>query len=279
KTEKEYKEKFEFLKEVDAKALQSEWRHLKSAYDNFFRNLKKGFKGDFPRFKSKKSRQSYTTYNINNNCKIYFKSKKLKLPKTKAWINFEDDREFDEEIKHITVSKTRSGKYYASILVEIVSNIEPMKKINENKIVAFDISATDFLITKRFKLTNPRFYRTEHHRLRKYHKEVSRRKKGSKNRERTRVKLARIYEKINNRKKDWINKITHLLSDKKIYFSHGSYILGVLIVQGSSEEFQYRLNLFSLIFEKKYENVLKNYTGKISEFKSSRDLIPDVFTK
>ncbi|TFF88580.1 MAG: hypothetical protein EU549_02730 [Promethearchaeota archaeon] len=76
--------------------------------------------------------------------------------------------------------------------------------------------------------------------------------------------------------KDQIHVIDH--GDKKIYFSHGSYILGVLIVQGSSEEFQYRLNLFSLIFEKKYEDILKNYTGKISEFKSSRELIPEVFT-
>ncbi|MBD3228927.1 MAG: helix-turn-helix domain-containing protein, partial [Candidatus Lokiarchaeota archaeon] len=131
KTEKEYKQEFEFLKEVDSKAVQSEWRHLKSTYDNFFRNLKKGVKGGVPKLKSRKSRQSYTTYNINNNCKIYFKSKKLKLPKTKVWINFEDNRKFDEETKHITVSKTRSGKYYASILVEIESNIEPMKKLNE----------------------------------------------------------------------------------------------------------------------------------------------------
>ena len=72
KTEKEYKQEYSFLKEVDSKALQSEWRHLKSAYDNFFKNLKKGSKKGFPRYKSKKSKQSYTTFNINNNCKIDF---------------------------------------------------------------------------------------------------------------------------------------------------------------------------------------------------------------
>ncbi|MBD3229469.1 MAG: IS200/IS605 family element transposase accessory protein TnpB, partial [Candidatus Lokiarchaeota archaeon] len=213
KTEKEYKEEFEFLKEVDAKALQSEWRHLKSAYDNFFRNLKKGIKGGFPKFKSRKSRQSYTTYNINDNYKIDFKKRKLKLPKIKIWINYKDDREFDEEIKHITVSRTRSGKYYASILIELESDIEPKQEIQEAKIIGFDMSSTDFLITKRFKFTNPRFYRTEQHKLRKYHKEVSRRKKGSNNRNRSKNKLARIYEKISNRKKDWIHNIAHLLSE------------------------------------------------------------------
>jgi len=212
KTEKEYKEEFEFLKEVDAKALQSEWRHLKSAYTDFFRNLKKGIKSGFPKYKSKKSRQSYTTYNINDNCKIDFKKRKLKLPKIKGWINYKDNRKFDEEIKHITVSKTRSGKYYASILIEIESDIQPKQEIQEAKIIGFDMSATNFLITKRFKFTNPRFYRAEQNKLRKFHKEVSRRKNGSNNRNRSKNKLARIYEKINNRKKDWTHKITHILS-------------------------------------------------------------------
>ena len=213
KTEKEYKEEFEFLKEVDAKALQSEWRHLKSAYTDFFRNLKKGIKSGFPKYKSKKSRQSYTTYNINDNCKIDFKKRKLKLPKIKGWINYKDNRKFDEEIKHITVSKTRSGKYYASILIEIESDIQSKQEIQEAKIIGFDMSATNFLITKRFKFTNPRFYRAEQNKLRKLHKEVSRRKNGSNNRNRSKNKLAKIYEKINNRKKDWTHKITHILSE------------------------------------------------------------------
>ena len=107
KTEKQYKQEYSFLKEVDSKALQSEWRHLKSAFDNFFRNKKKEIKEGFPKFKSKKSRQSYTTYNINNNCKIDFENKKLKLPKITTWINYRDNRVFDEEIKRITISKTK----------------------------------------------------------------------------------------------------------------------------------------------------------------------------
>ena len=56
KTERQYKQDHSFLKDVDSKALQSEWRHLKSAYENFFRNIKKGIKKGFPKFKSKKNR-------------------------------------------------------------------------------------------------------------------------------------------------------------------------------------------------------------------------------
>lgn len=215
KTEPQYKQEHEFLKEVDSKALQSEWRHLKSAYDNFFRNIKKKTKGKkgFPKFKSKRSKQSYTTYNINNNCKIAFENKKIKLPKIKSWINYRDDRTFSEDIKHITVSKTKSGKYYASIIIEIHLDIEPKQKIHDDKIIGFDMSASKFLITKELELSNPRFYRNEELKLKKLHREVSRKKKGSNNRNKARLRLAKLYEKVNSRKKDWIHKVSHLLSE------------------------------------------------------------------
>lgn len=215
KTEKQYKQEYDFLKDVDSKALQSEWRHLKSAYDNFFRNIKKGIKGKkgFPRFKSKKSRQSYTTYNINNNCKIDFENNKLKLPKIKTWINYRDDRVFNQEIKHVTISKTKSGKYHASILIEIERDVTPKQIIGGDKIVGFDMSATKFLITKELELSNPRFYRKEEKKLKKFHRELSKKKKGSRNRNKARIKLARVYEKIQNRKNDWIHKITYLLAE------------------------------------------------------------------
>jgi len=212
KTERQYKQDHSFLKEVDSKALQSEWRHLKSAYDNFFRSIKKGIKKGFPKFKSKKNRQSYTTYNINNNCKIDFENKKLKLPKIKIWIKYRDDRVFSEDIKHITVSKTKSGKYFASILIEIESNGIPKQVVEEDKIIGFDMSASKFLIAKELKLSSPRFYRKEESKLIRLHREASRKEKGSSNRNRARINLARLYEKIENRKRDWIHKITLLLS-------------------------------------------------------------------
>lgn len=212
KTEKAYKQEYSFLKEVDSKALQSEWRHLKSAYYNFFRNLKKGIKKGFPKFKSKKNRQSYTTFNINNNCKIDFENKKLKLPKIKTWIKYRDDRVFIEDIKHITVSKTKSGKYFVSILIEIESNIIPKQLIDEDKIIGFDMSASKFLIAKELKLSSPRFYRKEESKLKRLHRDASRKEKGSSNRNRARINLTRLYEKIENRKRDWVHKITNLVS-------------------------------------------------------------------
>ncbi len=75
------------------------------------------------------------------------------------------------------------------------------------------MSASKFLITKELELSNPRFYRREESKLRKFHKELSRKKKGSNNRKKARIKLAKVYEMINNRKRDWIHKMTHLLSE------------------------------------------------------------------
>ena len=213
KTEKEYKQQYPFLREVDSKALQSEWNHLKSAYNNFFRALKKGARIGFPHFKSRKSKQSYTTHNINNNCKIDFQKRKLKLPKIDIWINYRDERLFEEKIRRVTITKSKSGKFFASLLIEIECNTRPKHGIEDKKIIGFDMSASKFLIAKELALSNPRFYRKEESELKKLHKEVSRKQKGSSNRNRARLKLAKLYEKIQNRKKDWLHKITHVLSD------------------------------------------------------------------
>lgn len=213
KTEKQYKQEYEFLKEVDSKALQSEWRNLQSAFRNFFNGLKKGRKVGFPKFKSRKTKQTYTTFSINNNCKIDFEKRKIKFPKINTWINYRDDRIFIEEIKHITVSKNRSGKYHASIVIERESSITPRQELEDNKIIGFDMSAPKFLIAKEIEFVNPRFYRMEQKKLKKLHRELSRKQKGSSNNKKSTLKLAKLYNKINNRKKDWMHKVSHLLSE------------------------------------------------------------------
>ena len=98
-------------------------------------------------------------------------------------------------------------------MIEIDCNIIPKQYIEMNNIIGFDMSASKFLITKELALSNPRFYRKEESKLKRLHREVNRKNKFSNNRKRARIKLARLYEKINNRRKDWIHKITYLLSE------------------------------------------------------------------
>ena len=214
KTEKEYKQEFEFMKEVDSKALQSTTRHLLEAFQNFFKGLKEGRKVGYPRFKSKKNKQTYTTYNINKNIKIDFDQKRFKLPKVKTWIKYKDNRSFAEAIRHVTVSKTKSGKYYVSILIEEELSITPLTEVHCDDVAAFDMSASEFLVGAGEHFSNPRFYRSSESKLKKLHRQVSRKKKGSQNRWKARLRLALLYERIAHQKHDWTHKTTLKLVNK-----------------------------------------------------------------
>ncbi len=226
KTERQYKAEFPFLKGADSIALQSSRENLFKAYQNFFNGLKNGRKVGFPKFKSKKGKESYTTKQTNRNIKIDFKLKKVKLPKL-GWLKFHDERVFSEKIKHATVKKTKSNRYFVSLTLEAQNDTRELQEIHENDIVAFDMSANEFLVNDIVKMENPRFCRSEEKKTKKLHKELSRKKKGSNNREKARLKLARHYEKICNRKKDWTHKLTRKLAD-----SFDAIILEDLNVKG-----------------------------------------------
>ncbi len=212
KAEKRYKEEYPFLKEADSIALQSSREHLQEAFSNFYEGLIKGRKVGFPRFKSKKGKESYTTKQTNGNIKIDFERKKLKLPKLK-WLNYKDERFFSEKIKHATVSKTKSNKFFVSLTLETQEDIEPKRVLYEKDVIAFDMSAKEFLVNDAIRLKNPRFYRSEEKKTKKIHRELSRKQKGSKNREKARLQLAKHSDKICNRKKDWTHKLTRKLTN------------------------------------------------------------------
>lgn len=253
KTEKEYKQDFKFMIEVDSKALQSTTRHLLEAFQKFFKGLKQARKVGYPNFKSKKHEQAYTTYNINNNIKIDFTKKRIKLPKIKTWIKYKDDREFVEPIRHVTVSKTKSGKYYISILIDEELGITPLEVIHCDVIAAFDMSASEFLVGEGESYSNPRFYRSSEPKLKKLHRQVSRKKKGSQNRWKARLKLARLYEKIANQKRDWTHKTALKLAN-----TYDAIILEDLNVKGMQQFNSGLAKSVSLDFSwHQFKNILK----------------------
>jgi len=219
RTEKQYKELYPFLKEADSISLQQTRIHLQTGYKNFFDNIKdrnnkktKKYVG-YPKFKSRYKKQSYTTCITNNNIKIDWDKKLLKLPKLDAEVKFRDNRIVDADIRSVTISKTKAEHYFASILFKAnIQTEEPKRIISENKIIAFDMSAKDFLVNKDFRFANPRFYRNSLNKLRRKHRTHSKRKLGSKNREKARLLLTKQYEKIYNQKNDWTHKITYNLS-------------------------------------------------------------------
>ena len=199
-TPAQYKKEFEWLKEVDSLALANAQMNLQTAYGNFFRSPKIGF----PKFKSKKSNQkSYTTNCVNGN--ITIENYYIKLPKI-GLVKLKQHRMIPSgyKLKSVTVSQTSSGKYYASVLFEYenqVQEIEPKTFLG-----------LDFSMHKLYRDSNgdepcyPRYYRQAEKRLKREQRKLSLMQKGSKNREKQRIRVAKLHEKVANQRKDFLHK-------------------------------------------------------------------------
>ena len=205
-TPAQYKKEFPWLKEVDSLALANAQMNLQTAYNNFFKRPEVGF----PKFKSKKlHKDSYTTNNQNGTVAI--SDKYIKLPKIGS-VKIKKHRTFDGLIKSVTISKNPSGKYYVSVLVE---QIEKEKLSESESAIGIDLGLKEFCITSDGEMIeNPRCSQKSENRLRKLQKDLSRCNKGSKNREKCRIKVARQYEKITNQRKDFLHKLSKRLIDE-----------------------------------------------------------------
>ncbi|QAV27626.1 transposase [Neobacillus thermocopriae] len=192
------KDELTWLKEVDSIALQSSLKNLADAYNRFFKK-----QNDKPRFKSKKNPvQSYTTKYTNGN--IAIDGNKIKLPKL-GWIRFAKSREVEGRIINATIRRNPSGKYFVSILVE--TEVQELPKTNSA--VGIDIGLKDFAILSDGTVyPNPKFFRRLEEKLAKAQRVLSRRKKGSSNWNKQRIKVARIHEKITNARHDYLHKIS-----------------------------------------------------------------------
>jgi len=198
-TPAQYKKAYPWLKEVDSLALANAQLNLEKAYKNFFKDKSMGF----PKFKSRRGKQSYITNNQNGT--IYIENGYIKLPKLKSKVKIIKHREFESEIKSCTISKTRTNKYYISIFVE--ENIKLLPKIDKK--VGIDLGVKDFAITSDGEIyENPKWLRKSEKRLKKLQKDLSRKKKGSRNREKAKLKLAKQHEKIANQRKDYLHKLS-----------------------------------------------------------------------
>ena len=201
-----YKKEFPWLKEVDSLALANAQMNLQTAYNNFFTRPETGF----PNFKSKKNNYySYTTNNQKGSVSV--SDRYIKLPKI-GLVRVKKHRDFEGIIKSATVSKTSSGKYYVSVLV----NCEEQEKLPQsNNEIGIDLGIKEFCITSDGEMIeNPKYLRKSEKKLRKLQKDLSRCQKGSKNREKCRIKVAGQHEKIANQRKDFLHKLSKRIIDE-----------------------------------------------------------------
>ena len=198
------REGFEWLKEVNSQALQSSLEHLETAYGNFFKK-----KSKFPKFKSKKS--NYDSFLVPQHVSLK-KNNKVQIPKFKEGIRFIKHRELKGKICSATVSRNPTGKYYISILTEQ----EPTKHLPKTgKNIGIDLGIKDFAITSEGqRYTNPKFLYKFQKQLKQAQQHLSRKVKGSKSRDRARIKVARIHEKITNSRNDMQHKVSMSLIKK-----------------------------------------------------------------
>ena len=245
-SKKRFKEIFDFAKECSDDCLNSTERNLQSAFNNFFKSLNKTRKGKmgFPKFRSKKQhKDSYTEchvkknafdfhnrkINISKSSPIYFKHRE-KLPK---WYNEENCT-----LKSITLSKNSSGEYWASLLFELPSFYANLKPIDENQAIGLDWSPDEFYIDSDCQSAYKHFGYKKHKqglywdsenqkevqtktpkKLAKLQRRLARKTKGSKNYEKSRIKLAKFEKKIADSRKWWIENESLRLT--KIYSTIG----------------------------------------------------------
>ena len=203
-------EKTCWLQEVNAQSLQQSIQNMETAYINFFRN-KKGF----PKFKSKKSHRY--SYRIPQGIKINFENHKIFLPKI-GYVNIRVDRQFIGEIKSATVKQVPSGKYFVSILVEDGICEPDKKELNKDKAIGIDLGLKHFaILSNGTKIENPKTLKKHLVRLKVLQKRLSKKVKGSNNRNKARIKVAKQYEKIANIRKDFLQKLsTQIINDSQI---------------------------------------------------------------
>ena len=197
-TPAQYKSEFTWLKEVDSLALANAQMNLNTAYRNFFRNKSNGF----PKFKSKKTNNfSYTTNNQKGT--VYVENGYIKLPKLKSPVKIRQHRSFEGVIKSCTISKAPSGKYHISILVETEIQKLPASDMR----VGIDVGIKDFAVLSNGEAyKNPKHLRKSEKRLAKLQRDLSRKQIGSSNRNKARIKVAKLHEKIANQRMDFLHK-------------------------------------------------------------------------
>lgn len=189
---------YPWLKEVDSQALQAAVKKVDVAFKNFFNGM------GYPKFKSKRGKQSFQCPNSVR--RVDFTKHTLTIPKI-VDIPIVISRTFEGKIKTITISRTPSGKYFVSILVDNGKDL-PTKKPIENT-VGLDLGIKDFVsMSDGEKIDNPKYLRNNLKRLKCLQRRLSRTKKGSNNRKKAVKKVAIQHENIANQRNDFLQKLS-----------------------------------------------------------------------
>ena len=191
----------EWINETNSQSLQSTLKYLELAYTRFFKKI-----ADFPSFKKKKNKQSFTIPQF-----LTIEQGKIIFPKFRDGIKVKSHREVEGRIVVSTLSKNTAGQYYISIITEREVNTLPA---NDNKI-GVDVGIKDFAVCsngKRFE--NPKYLIKKERKLKRIQRSLSRKKKGSNNRNKMRLLLSKLHNKVTNSRKEFHHQISHKITSE-----------------------------------------------------------------
>lgn len=206
-------ESYAWLHKQNTKVMKQSIRQMLGAYDKFFKQH-----NGFPKFKSKKDKQSALFPSEAISKRNTFNERKITLTQDLKNIKFRCSdlyykrlQDYKEKIRSATVSRTKSGNYFLSILVDIPQ--EEIQKFRHTKqCVGIDLGVKDFVITSDGEVfENKHFFKEQERKVKRLQKQLSRKQKGSHNREKQRIRIARAYERWTNQKDAYIHSVVNAL--------------------------------------------------------------------
>ncbi len=198
------KSEYVWLKDVNSQSLQDATLHLENAFTRFFRE-KKGF----PKFKSRKNPTK--SFSIPQHYDVNFDTQKIRLPKI-GWVKTKLHREYEGMGKTATVSITPSGKFFISILVDDGKDQPPAQHFDVNTTIGVDVGIKDFaILSNGEKIGNPRYLKQSLFQMKILQRRLSRKQKGSNNRNKAKKSVSKLHEKLHNQRNDFQHKLSFRL--------------------------------------------------------------------
>ena len=216
-TQLKKQDEFSWLKECPSQALQQQLKTLDSAFKDFFSRGK-----GYPKFK----KRGFTNDSLNLPQGFSITENRITIPKVKKPIRIKMHRKIEGNVRSIIVTKNRANQFYVSILTDYEHTLKPTLK----KEVGLDVGLKDFVITSDgTKIKMPHFTNNGASKLKKLQRRLSKKTKGSANREKARLKVAKHQLHIANQRKDFLHKVsTKLINENQVIAIESLTVKGMI---------------------------------------------------